>query len=268
MRKTIFGFLLLFFLLGCIPITQVKDNLFESKNPDVSIQVDTSFKYIGSHKYEETLDSSVGSMRPVHHEIDFSIFMKDKISANIPKSVIALSIRRSDIPYVSNLFPDSPKYLENKMINLGNEIYQFVTKIEYPNMKSGITSWLKDIGIILPTCVLTKRYARAVYPNTLMIIDYLEELPEGSHCYNWSNKEMFKDDQKEFIKSFSKRAQDSFKFVGYVENYIQTQTPQKSSKEDWTEKADKIKALGELLEKKLITQEEYNEKKKKLLEEF
>jgi hypothetical protein len=39
-------------------------------------------------------------------------------------------------------------------------------------------------------------------------------------------------------------------------------------KTDWSEAKDKIKALGELLDKKLITQEEYNDKKRKLLEQF
>jgi hypothetical protein len=39
-------------------------------------------------------------------------------------------------------------------------------------------------------------------------------------------------------------------------------------KADWSEAKEKMKALGELLEKKLITQEEYDEKKKKLLEQF
>jgi hypothetical protein len=41
-----------------------------------------------------------------------------------------------------------------------------------------------------------------------------------------------------------------------------------TNKPDWSEAKEKIKALGELLENGLITQEEYNDKKRKLLEQF
>ena len=54
----------------------------------------------------------------------------------------------------------------------------------------------------------------------------------------------------------------------YPGNFTHSQSLQKSTKESWSEAIEKIKALGELLEKGLITQEEYNDKKRILLDQF
>lgn len=267
MRKTIFGFIFLIFCFGCAS-TQVTENLFVSKNPDLSVLVEPAFKYIGTNKGRWGQDS-VGNMKFLNYEEESSFFIKEKSGEKIGKSILILSIQKVETQYTIDLFPKIVKHLENDMTTLGNDKYQYITQIEYPTTKNHKMRWLKDNGIIFPTCVILKRHARAVYPNTLMVIEYLEELPDGGdRCHNWLNKDFFKDDQKEFVKLFSKRAQDSFKFVGYIENHIQTQSPQKSLKEGWSEATEKIKALGELLEKKLITQEEYDQKKKNLLEQF
>jgi hypothetical protein len=66
-------------------------------------------------------------------------------------------------------------------------------------------------------------------------------------------------------------------FISHFNNYKQFSTPisvtvnsneKPPVKTDWSEAKDKIKALGDLLDKGIITQEEYNEKKRKLLEQF
>ena len=102
-----------------------------------------------------------------------------------------------------------------------------------------------------------------------MLINYYKGLPDlPRKCQDWEDREKLYDDQKDFIKAFSKRSEESFKVNVDAANYTNSPPPQKPTKENWSETAEKIKTLGELREKGLITQEEYNDKKRKLLEQF
>lgn len=51
-------------------------------------------------------------------------------------------------------------------------------------------------------------------------------------------------------------------------NFADIQTTKESSKQAWSEASDKIKALGELFQKSLISKEEYEMKKNELLKNF
>jgi hypothetical protein len=266
MKKLGFGFILLVFLFGCASI-QVSGNLFVSKNPDVSVLVDPSFKYIGSDKDSWLGDSVTGTK--IRYEEESFLFLKEKSREVIGHSIVILSLQKIQTSYTSDLFSNKKTYLENDIETLGYNEYQYITRIEFPSMSKYITRYLTNNGIILPTCIMVKRYSRAVYPNKLMAITYLEELPRGPYkCTDWANKEMLQEGQKIIIKAFSKRGNESFKVIADSAEITNISFPQKATKENWSEKAEKIKALRELLEKKLITQEEYDEKKKQLLEEF
>jgi hypothetical protein len=51
-------------------------------------------------------------------------------------------------------------------------------------------------------------------------------------------------------------------------NFADMQTTKESSKQSWSQASDKIKALGELFQKGLISKEEYEMKKNELLKNF
>jgi hypothetical protein len=213
MKKISYGLAFFVFLFGCAS-TQVIENHFISRNPDIYILVEPAFKYVGSTKHKWTGDT-LGSVRPVFDEEESFIFVKEKSPEYAVKSILVLSIQKTGADrYQFNLFPDNPQYLENDIITLGSSNYQFVTQFGYPNMKSNLMGYLRDKGIIFPGCIVFKLYAQAVYLNTLMKIEYLEDQPTGRYqCTDWSNKIMLHDDQKEFIKAFSRRSNESFKII-------------------------------------------------------
>lgn len=267
MQKTIYGLFSLIFMFGCAS-TQVIENRFVSKNPDVSVLVDPAFKYIGSIKNRGT-SASFGNMGPVSYEEEAFFFIKQKGSGNSGKSIVALSIQKVGTYFIPDLYPKMANYLEYDTLTLGNNKFYYWTEIEYPNMKNYKTIWLKGNGIVLPKCIITKSYSRTLNLSTRVVINYLEDPIWGNYqCTDWSNKEMLQNDQREFLKAFSKQGNESFKVIADSATDTYISSPQKSTKKNLNETAEKMKVLGELLEKGLITQEEYNDKKRKLLEQF
>jgi hypothetical protein len=268
MKKIACGLALSIFLFGCATTRMVTENRFISKNPDVSILVDPAFKYIGSTKYDYRSDAVDGSRRLSNEQESF-IFIKERSPVGTVKSMISLSIRTAETAFNKFYYVNSSKNFEIGKVKLGNNNYEYNTRMLYPDMNGGMAKYLKDNGHVFPRCIIIKEYVRIPYPNTAFYIHYIEDLPEATNqCNDWIDREMLKDNQKEFIKSFSKRSQESFKVIDETRDNLNVSSPQKSTKENWIEPAEKIKVLGELLEKGLITQEEYNDKKRKLLEQF
>jgi hypothetical protein len=201
------------FVCGCASSRIVRENLFISRSPDATVHVDPAFKYIGSTVYTYSRDS-IDRSRMLFNKAESFMFIKEKSPEGIVSSMISLSIRTVETFFSTTHSVPSKRNLESGIIKFGNNNYDYITRMIYPSMEGGISKYLKDNGHALPRCIITKEYVRIPFPNTTFSITYVEALPDSNNqCNDWEDREVLRDAQREFVKSFSKRSRESFQII-------------------------------------------------------
>ncbi|MBN2282491.1 MAG: SHOCT domain-containing protein [Deltaproteobacteria bacterium] len=171
--------------------------------------------------------------------------------------------------------------IESGNINiLGDEYrYQLYTSSRlFPDDEVDI---LTAKGYTVPECLLVKAFDKRIdFGNkSVLYIMYFEVL-DAARCEGMVEARNASPEQKQFLGAFVKRSNDSIRFSPYAGTIGVVTSPEAASSPAVTQPAvteqpapagditTKLETLKGLLDKGLITEEDYERKKKELLEQF
>ena len=214
MHSVIYLFIALLMCVSCasVPINRsVDNNTFSSSCPDIRINVNNDFDYIGNIEYE--FDStSVNGKRTLNNYCTEYIFVT--ADNNTVKKYVSVTLCRTETHYVSDLFSTVTDKLDVGVQDLGNKYFHFYTKLVATSMKVPFTKYLTDRGLIVPPFWLSKYFGRVVACNGEILIKLLygEDIALSGVPYDQWQKGIGQG-QRAFIEEFNQRCSTAFEIL-------------------------------------------------------
>ena len=192
----------------------VKDNVFLSTYPKLSVKVDPKFKYLGQ------LDYTVEERSPDHIKLvtyDTKTYVFVDAVDNKPKKAFYIQIRREQTKYVGNLLGDAKANIKSGICNVGGEQYRCFTRVISVSPDEPIAKFISEQGYALPACVLFRTYSRTDISKGiyLVVITYVETFSDsGLSCESWRAENQLTNEQQKYIEQFDRNCKASFNVVG------------------------------------------------------
>lgn len=195
------------------PERYVKDNVFHSSYPKLSVKVDSKFKYLG--RLESTIEQPSGDRsQMVTYDTKSFVFV---YSLNFQmKKALYIQIRREQTQYAINLLGDTKLNIRSGLCDLGEREYQCYTRVIALTAEEPIAKYMYDNGYTLPECVLSRTYVRldTTSGNYLIVISYNEDLSEsGFDCQTWQDKDRLTDEHEQYIAQFDRNRRAAFNML-------------------------------------------------------
>jgi hypothetical protein len=211
-----------FFLSGCVtthPQSTIVDNKFHSKKPELIVNFNPEFSYVGFFYESKDLTRR-----------EYYVFVNtNKIQENFPKDLspganeneviegVTIVFNKADRSYRSDLYGTTKNKLYSGVEAYAGKNYQYVIKKVYPSINASVPNFLfENGGYVIPSCILQKGIRRVVgNTNILIEVGYYENIIKyGFSCSafpmdgNALNKE-----ELEFIEEFDKRSKLAFEVI-------------------------------------------------------
>ena len=188
----------------------VKDNVFYSVSPKLEESVAPKFKYLGRLDY--TMEQqSPDRVQLVTYETKSYVFLHG--TDNNLKKAVYIQFRREQTKYVGNLLGDARINIKSGICSLGEKEYNCFTRVIFLSADEPIGKFISEQGYLLPTCVLTRTYARAdsdegIY---LVTITYFENFSDsGLSCESWQSEDQLTEEHKQYLDGFDRNCKASF----------------------------------------------------------
>lgn len=195
------------------PERYVKDNVFTSSHPRLSLQIDRKFTYVGPLDYR-IQTKSPNTLDAVAYDTRSYVFI-ESVKTTV-KTAFYIQIRREQTKYIGNLFGNIKADLRSGVCSLGEDDYTCFTRVIIPSRGEPLAQFLLEKGYVVPDCVLTRAYARfdTSDNNYLLIISYNEDLSgSGWDCNTWQNKNHLSKEQAQYLDRFEQNCRASFSIV-------------------------------------------------------
>ncbi len=180
-------------LLGCAADRKVVGNTFQSSFPELNIQVDPQFKYLG----KETWNGLVNSLS---EDREWYIFIPTGAKGRIDK-VFYIYIAKAQNSW-KNTIPDDKKNLDYGIMKLDRVPYEYFSRIEVPSTGSKLTKYIMDSGYSLPSCTLRRVFVTYPYRDIQATIQYIEDAAlSGMSCKNKYSAQTLSDNERGYISS-------------------------------------------------------------------
>ncbi len=276
-RKSLIFFIAisLFLISGCVGTQierSVQDNLFtSSESPKIQIKINPDFKYLG--KYEDTrslLHATQGQSAEVKH-ITY-LFCKIGNDKRI-KKIITINFQDLQSPkyWLGDLFGKVSEQIDLGTRQITGKTYQWMLRSTNNPTTKEVNKALFDGGFRTHRCYLQKVIGRIANmdSSSKMYIGYAENVEDlMTSCHEWNkNLSLLSGEQAKRLNEFHYNNKKNLQIVG-------EHSPIQHIKKDRilikTEEniETKLRKLKNLFEQGLINQEEYEKKKKGLLENF
>lgn len=191
----------------------VKDNVFYSVVPKLEVNVDPKFKYLGRLDYTVE-QQSPDRVQLVAYETKSYVFVHG--TDNKLKKAVYIQLRREQTKYVGNLLGDARVNLRSGICSLGEKEYNCFTRVIFLSADEPIAKFISEQGYDLPTCILSRTYARADVGETtyLVTITYFENFSDsGLSCESWQSQEQLAEDHKHYLEGFDRNCKGSFTII-------------------------------------------------------
>jgi hypothetical protein len=191
----------------------VKDNVFYSVSPKLEVNVDSKFKYLGRLDY--TMEQqSPDRVQLVTYETKSYVFVHG--TDNKLKKAVYIQLRREQTKYVGNLLGDARVNLRSGICSLGEKEYNCFTRVIFLSADEPIAKFISEQGYDLPTCILSRTYARADSGENiyLVTITYFENFSDsGLSCESWQSQEQLAGEHKQYLEGFDRNCKASFTII-------------------------------------------------------
>ena len=255
--KKLIVLIFIFSLSGCAgmfapPDRWVNDNTFHStKSPRISIEVDESMIYYPS-TIEKGLTTDVNDQFIAGENTEWFKFRDE----NRQK---ALNIKIETLDYTNRIHMGRPDYSKWKGV-----LFSHSEKINNEMYAIGI------LGVYDQKRTLLKAYGRVVGDAIRYQIFYLEAVDS-----DWSKKNpnYLSGEEQSFLAEFNERADASFSIKPYNENETSVSENHPTvdgelKKESVLSIKERLQKIQELYKDGIITENEYQEKRKKILSDL
>jgi hypothetical protein len=188
----------------------VKDNVFHSIYPKLTVNVDPKYTYLGRFDYTLEMESRDG-VQGSTVETETYVFV-DAVDKQV-KGAVYIQIRRQQTKYIRNLVGDKKANLKTGTCSVGGEEYQCYTRAISVSSDEPIARLIKEKGYLLPDCMLTRAYVRADKDigSYLIMISYNEDLsPSGFDCKAWQDQTLSTLEQENYLARFEQQSGTSF----------------------------------------------------------
>jgi hypothetical protein len=265
----------LIILVGCAELKiqrNVHDNVFYSnKLPQVNIKVNPDFVYLG--KAEKNIFKNYSSRAGGDTIEHVSYIFAEKGKYNHLKKVITIhfyTVKGSGF-WLPDLFSGVKTPLDSGVVNIEGNNYQYCVTAHSSPLMGYEQKLISDKGYVLPNCLLVKGYGRRVDSGnkTKFIILYAEDIRfkenNNYQCNRWQNVDTFHSEQKNFLSEFLDRCNENLRILPDSPSIKPVDVDSKSASDNIEKK---LESLKDLLNKGLITQDDYDEKKSQILKEY
>jgi len=270
----------------------VENNLFSSTFPEIKLQMNREFKYLGSVRIAEKINEGLNANfdpREQSFDADSYLFVQTDPQKRVSRGVLIRMLVTHGDPSqrVPEIFTETNKnILESGEMKILNEIYQYDLYPEQEFFVPKERALLRNSRV--PPCLLVKRLSikAGLGHKSRVHVIYFEDASTacGSRscgtCLASKNRSA---EQKQFVREFTDRSFASIRFIEtktvedttsrYVDSVPKAQPAPAGmapiygpSKADTVEK--RLEALKRIYEKNLISQEEYEKKKTEILNEL
>jgi len=191
----------------------VKDNVFYSSSPKLEVKFDPKFSYLG--KLDYTMEKqSPDSVQLVTYETKSYVFVH--AIDNKLKRAVYVQLRREQTKYVGNLLGDARANLSSGICSLGEKEYNCFTRVIFLSADEPIAKFISEQGYGLPTCILSRTYARADSGENiyLVVITYFENFSDsGLSCESWQREEQLAEEHRQYLEEFDRNCTASFTII-------------------------------------------------------
>ena len=221
MKIQIFLIVSLLVVAGCgglePPVINTEGNTYSSsKMPSIQIEFPVDFEYLGSMEKYFQVQTTGGTERTLKAKNN-TYFYGSITNDNFMKKLIVISVLKLRIGkyWTPQTLSRLKNPLKRDIVKLGTRNFQYGI-IASRTTRRFIESYLLDKGITTPTCNMSMVFGRVFSNNVKMYIRYYEDISNFKEvsnypCEAWFEKEMFHDNQKEYLKEFETRALNSIK---------------------------------------------------------
>jgi len=187
----------------------------------------------------------------------------------IKSGVLIAYDKMSEGYYLPNVFRDDQISFDSGKKNIDGKNFQSFLGIYSATIFRGpIIEKIEQTNVIIPNFYIVKAFGRRVGVNNRIRIYvlYFENLnysDETQYSYaDWKDIKLISDDQKQILKDMKKRAENAF----VISHTRELSVPVIETQNDTFK--SKLSLLKESYEANLITKEEYEAKRKKLLDKL
>ena len=187
--------------------------MFYSSSPKLEVKVDPRFIYLGRLDY--TMEKqSPDSVQLVTYETKSYVFV-DGVENKLKKAVY-IQLRREQTKYMGNLIGDARANLSSGICSLGGKEYECFTRVIFLSTDEPIAKFISEQGYDLPTCILTRTYARADSDENiyLVVITYFENFSDsGLSCESWQREGQLTEEHRQYLDGFDRNCAASFTMI-------------------------------------------------------
>ncbi len=215
------GLLLLIAILLCtgcealIRNRSVKNNIFESKKPEMLLVINPRFEYLGYHE-TITRQTSAARDRVRNKKVTAYVFITKAKDSNAINELVAITFHQTNYSgHSGELFQHIQQVYDKGAVELGGQLYQYYTRFEKPSANMIFTQFVLQEGFEM-TCGLVKRAARAVGPHKteLMNIYYYQSVTNTDiACDSWQIQQRLNTKQKDFLRTFDQTFHALMNFI-------------------------------------------------------
>ncbi|MBN2539402.1 MAG: SHOCT domain-containing protein [Deltaproteobacteria bacterium] len=285
---------------GLQPKREITDNIFYLSSPEIKLKISSDLRFIGKVKGDNPVKQEVASRvkDPLENSLQSTSYIFGQTgNGNIFKRGIIIRIHTvmgDPSQTTPALFPGEDR-LESGVIQILDEDYRYFILASPEALLKHEQRFLS--GFSMPDCFLAKCLEKSgSFGNKTKIqILYLEEISiPDLRCSEWADAGALSEIQRLSLDDFIDRSYSSIRFMektkiadrtskyvdskegepeaGDASRYIETgrgiqQQPIAVGTGDGNIEK-RLQTLKELLEKGLITQEDYDQKKTQILENF
>ena len=266
---------LFFMLAGCAQIgltskRVVSDNIFYStSSPKIKVEVDDNLKFIGE-KHLKNIRVGNGTNS---QDKNYYIFAEEKNGHAVKGLTIGIG-KISPGYWASDIFMNYKNKIIEGVVNLNGK--DFIQIVQAGSIGQKTEKIILDNGLIPAGKVFVSIYGKnyGVDSNIQLKIIYWEDLSLyneriGSSGLNdtsgWYHREVYTDKKESLFSEFLQKANKSFNVSDITDydiadlNSNQTKIPNN---------IEKLKMLKKMKDDGLITEQEYNDKKKNILDKY
>ena len=253
--------------LGCATLTiertvSSNNEFYSSYTPKIQVNVNPDFTYLGEFKYIKNVSyrDSDGSSIVTTHTYSF---VEPDYKNYVQKGVI-IRIATIEQGYVlPDLYDRVKNTIDSGFTKINGEQYQHCTAISANIRDRKIENFITSKGYHFSNSYLIKALGRRVGAENKTGFDiyYIESVSHLDVAGDHSWRENFlSTKQTEFVKKFEKNMQKNFQLM------TSNQPIAKSGSDKFANMEEKLKGLKILYDKSLINEEEYNDRKRQVLE--
>lgn len=275
MKKYIFIIMLLFLITGCNAIgikniKQVQDNtLYSPLSPKAKIEINQDYKYIGNIKTNPRHEETNNELK-----LERYVFAKYDENRRIESAIEVLF--RSVTPgyFISDIFKsvDKNKVVLNSIIDVNGSKYNSILMVG----NTGLVDFYNEKGFIAPSMGFAHGIARNFGPKSKeqFQVWYWEDLDlinkklKQQLGYGFASAPKYKYlDAKElkFMDEFIDRSKQAYTIKNVSQAELDSFNESAVAVQD---NSAKLVELKKLMDQGVITQEDYDKKKRELLKEF